>query len=131
MLELMRQFNLDGSNDKRRWEIMNENFNFEQKRIDEMSKQKAMLFDSLIVKQLQFAKECIEEINRLTRLSVPVIASVRAELEIPIDEQVYAEMIERSIKKQKPNIEAFMENIQSLSTTLQGSATDAQKTTPR
>jgi hypothetical protein len=83
------------------------------------------------VKQLQFAKECIEEINRLTRLSVPVIASVRAELEIPIDEQVYAEMIERSIKKQKPNIEAFMENIQSLSTTLQGSATDAQKTTSR
>jgi hypothetical protein len=72
-------------------------------------------------------KECIDETNRLSRLTVPVIASARAELEMPIDKQAYAEVIERSIQKQEANIEAFMENIRSLSTVQQGSAPDAQK----
>lgn len=127
MLELMKQFNLDGARDQRRWEVIDRNFKFEQNRITETSKQQAMLFADLSVKQLQFMKECIDETNKLSRLTVPVIASARAELEMPIDKQAYAEVIEQSIKKQEVNIEAFVENIRSLSTAQQGGAPNAQK----
>jgi|GEM_PF-846036 len=132
MLDLMKQFNLDGEGDKNRLEVINKNFNFEQNRIKETTKQQRMLFADLSMKQLQFTKECIDEANKLSRLTAPVIASARAELEMPINEQAYAEMIERSIKKQEENIEeAFIDNIRSLSSTQQGSAPDAQEPAPR
>jgi len=127
MLELMKQFNLDGSTDKRRWEVINEGFEFEQKRGTETSEKQAMLSTDLSVKMLQFAKECVDEANKLTRLTVPVITSVRAELEMPIDERAYAKVIEEGIKKREAIIEAFMEDIRSLSTAQQGVAADPEK----
>jgi len=113
MLELMKQFNLDGATNQRRWEVIDRSFKFEQSRITETSKQQAMLFADFSVNQVQYMKECIDKAYRLSRLTVPVIASVRAELEMPFDEQAYAEIIEQGIKKQKAEIEAFVENIRS------------------
>lgn len=88
MLELMKQFNLDGATDQRRWEVIDENFKFEQKRIAETSKRLADLYADLSVKQLQFMKECIEETNRLGRLTVPLIASGRANLRCPLTKRL-------------------------------------------
>ncbi len=124
MLELMKQFALDGTTDKRRWEVIDENVKFQQNCITETSEQIAILSADLSVKVLQLAKECIDETNRISRFTVPVIASARAELEMPIDEQAYAEVIEQSIKKQEANIETFMKNILSLSTAQHGGAPD-------
>ena len=126
-IELMKQFNLDGATDKRRWEVIEESFNFEKRRIAETSKQQAILSADLSVKVLQLVKECSDETNKLSRLTVPVIASARAELEMPIDEQAYAEVIEQSIKKTQANMEAFMENIRSLSTAQRGPSADPEK----
>lgn len=127
MIELMKQFNLDGLKDNHRWETINNNFKFEQERVDKISKERDILQKDLLVRQLQFAKECIDEANRLSLFTVPAIVSVRAELEMPIDEQVYAEMIEKNIKKQGAALEAFIESIRSLVATQQGNASNAQK----
>jgi hypothetical protein len=43
MLELMKQFNLDGVTDQRRWEVIDGSFKFEQSRITEASKQQAIV----------------------------------------------------------------------------------------
>jgi hypothetical protein len=131
MVELMKQFALDGTTDKHRWEVIDGNFRLQQNRIAEASKQIATLSAELSVKVLQLAKECIDETNRMSRLTVPVIASARAELEMPIDEQAYAEIVEQSIKKQEANMRAFMENIRSVSTVQQGGAPDGQEPTAR
>lgn len=128
MLELMTQFNLDGATDQHRWEIINKNFEFEQDRISKTSKLQNTSLVDLSVKQLQFMKECIDETNKLSRLVVPVILSARAELEMPIDEQIYAEVIERSIMQQEANIKTFMENI--LTTAQQGNPLDVQNQHP-
>lgn len=127
MIELMKQFNLDGLKDNHRWETINNNFKFEQERVDKISKERDILQKDLLVRQLQFAKECIDEANRLSLFTVPAIVSVRAELEMPIDEQVYAEMIEKNIKKQGAALEAFIESIRFLVATQQGNASNAQK----
>jgi hypothetical protein len=112
MVELMKQFNLDGTIDPNRYHIIESVFKFEQDCIAETSKQHAMLSADISVKQLQFMKECVHETNRMSRLTVPAIVFARAELEMPINEQVYSKIIENSIAKQKDSLEAFMEDIQ-------------------
>ena len=89
------------------------------------------MFRDLAVKQLQLLKECTDETIRLSRFTVPFITSVRAELEIPIDEQAYAEVIERSISKQEASMEDFMEYLRSLLTSQLGSAQEAGESAPR
>jgi len=130
MVELMKQFALEGATDKHRWEVIDGNFKLQQNLIAEASRQTTTLSAELSVKVLQLAKECIDETNRMSRLTVPVIGSARAELEMPIDEQACAEIIEQSIKKQEANMTAFMENIRSLSSVQQGGAREAQERTP-
>jgi hypothetical protein len=116
MLELIKQFTLDGTMDQRRWDLIQGHIKFAQDRFTEASKQHDALLADLSVKQLHLMKECIEEENRLSRLVVPVIVAARTELEMPIDERAYTEIIEESIKKQEASLEAYMENIRSLST---------------
>jgi hypothetical protein len=113
MLELMKQHNFEGSTDQHRWNFLETTFNFEQTRITEATQQQAALSADFAAKQIQLLKQCVEEVNRVSRLTAPVIASARAELEMPIDERAFAELIEQSIKKQEANLEAFLQSIQS------------------
>jgi len=43
MIELMKQFNLEGNTDKRRWEVIQNNFKFEQERINGFLKRRETL----------------------------------------------------------------------------------------
>ena len=131
MLELMKQFNLNGATDQRRLDVINANFQFEQNRIAETYKQQAILFGDLAAKQLQLLKECTDETIRLSRFTVPFITSVRVELEMPIDERAYAEAIEQSIRKQEASMKDFLEYLRSLSTSQLGSAQEARESAPR
>jgi hypothetical protein len=131
MLDLMKQFNLEGATDKHRWEVIQGNFKFEQDRITETSKQHATLLADLFPKELDLVKECMEGTNRLNRLLVPVVVAARRELEIPLDEAAYAKVIEESVKTQEASLNEFMKNIQSLLTAQQSSAPDAPESAPR
>lgn len=131
MLDLMKQFNLEGATDKHRWEVIQGNFKFEQDRITETSKQHAILLADLFPKELDLVKECMEGTNRLNRLLVPVVVAARRELEIPLDEAAYAKVIEESVKTQEASLNEFMKNIQSLLTAQQSSAPDAPESAPR
>ncbi|MFZ0829391.1 MAG: hypothetical protein WAO02_18430 [Verrucomicrobiia bacterium] len=113
MLELMKQHNFEGSTDQHRWKFLEDTFGFEQSRINEATQQQAALLADFAAKQIQLMKECIAEVNRVSRLTAPVIASARAELEMPIDERGFAQLIEQSIKKQEVNLAAFVKSIQS------------------
>jgi hypothetical protein len=134
MLELMKQHNFEGSTDQHRWKFLEDTFSFEQNRITEATQQQAALLADFAAKQIQLMKQCIEEVNRVSRLTAPVIASARAELEMPIDEGAFAELIEQSIKKQEVNLAAFVQSIQSPSTKQPATAAPekpAAKSVPR
>jgi len=131
MLELMKQFKLDGAADQRRWNVIEGNFKFAHDRIAEISKQRGELLTDLSVKQLCYAQECIGETNRLSRLVVPVVVAARAELDIPISEGAYMELMEESIKKQEASLNEFMEDMRSFATTRHSAPPDAPKSVPR
>ena len=77
MLELMKQYNLQGLVDENLWKTIEGNFKFEAKRFDETLEKKTNLLAALIADQLNCLKECAEEINRLSRLLVPAVVAVR------------------------------------------------------
>jgi len=112
MLELMKQFNLDGAADQRRWDLIQRNFGFEQDRIAETLKQHDELAANLCTRQLEYMKECIAENVRLSRLLVPALVAVRAELELPIDRAAYTQLVEQGIEKQETAIGEFLQDLQ-------------------
>lgn len=111
-LELMKQHNLEGSTDQRKFNALQTNFDFETRRIEENSKKMNDLAATLYSEQLQFMEECVEETMRLWRLSVPVVASARKELDLPIDESEYGKLVEEAIYQQRESIKEFRKQIQ-------------------
>jgi hypothetical protein len=113
-LELMKQYNLDGVSDQRKWDVLQRNFDFERHRIDETARKADALASTLYPRQLQFMEECVEETMRLGRLLVPIIVSVRKELELPIDEAEYRKVAEEAVARQVESLREFMQKVRSL-----------------
>jgi len=120
MIELMKQYNLQGLADQQLWQTINENYKFEAKRFDGALEKKTNLSAALIADQLNCLNESVEELNRLSRLLVSVVVAVRKELEIPIDEENYERMIEETIIKQTDNMTHFLDQIRTLATAQYG-----------
>jgi hypothetical protein len=127
MLELMKQHNLSGENDKRKWDIILGNFNFEQQRIDETIKESDDLAAVLYAKQIEFMTDCISEATKLSRLIVPALVAIRKELEMPLDEASYVTVIEESIMHQKAAVSEFIKQVQPWIVSRQEAPGDAPK----
>ncbi len=113
MLELMKQYNISGEKDPRKWDILDKNFKFEQKRIEDAIKEHDGLTSGMNSKQIELMTECINETTKLSRLIAPVLAAVRTELEMPLDEASYVAVIEESILQQKSAFAEFIKQVQS------------------
>jgi len=114
MLELMKQYNLEGAADARRWGVIEKNFEFEQQRIAEITEQHSNLAKTIYLQQIEYAQECIGEVTRLSRLQLPALVAVRRELELPIDEAAYRKIIEDGIAKQEARMSEFFADVQRL-----------------
>lgn len=111
ILELIKQFNISGEADQRKWSMLDQNYTFEATRIDEKIKEQSKCIMQLTSDQIVFMRDCIDEINKLNRLLIPAIKAVRHELEMPFDEISYAMIIEENIMKQQRSIEEFIEKV--------------------
>jgi hypothetical protein len=131
MLELMKQHNLDGAADQRRWGVIQANFDFEQKRVCESATRRDALAASLYPKQIEYMKDCIEETMKLSRLLVPATLSVRSELDLPIDEGTYRQVVEESIKKQEANLREFLQQLRNFIAAQPSTARDAAEAAPQ
>lgn len=125
MLEMMKQYNISGESDSRKWSMIGQNYTFEATRIDETIKEQSKCAIQLTSDQIAFMRDCIEETKKLNRLLIPVIKAVRNELEMPFDEIGYASVIEENILKQEQSVEEFIEKVR-LSVINQLSVVDEQ-----
>ncbi|MDK9717002.1 MAG: hypothetical protein OEL57_03735 [Trichlorobacter sp.] len=111
MISLMKEFNLAGSTDKQRWAAIEQNNDFERKRIYELSEEKIELELQLFPAQMGLARECQSEIAILTELLPPLLKCVRNELQLPFDEISFKQVIEGSQRKQKELINQFIDDV--------------------
>ena len=114
MLELMKLFNIDGLNDKRRWDVIQDSFKFEQDRITKSLQEHKVMSADLRAKQLEFLKECLAENAKLSGLMVPALVAIREELELPVDEIAYRQIMEENLKKQEESLSHFLRDSDSL-----------------
>ncbi|MBU4563802.1 MAG: hypothetical protein KMY53_12385 [Desulfarculus sp.] len=111
-LELMKQHNIEGVVDKRRWEVIQKNFEIEQDTVSKFLEDQRKLSYELETKRLVFAGECVSECSRLGKLLVPALLSARKELDLPIGEDKYREIIQNSLLKQDATMKEVVQQAQ-------------------
>jgi len=121
-LELIKQYNIDGLNDPRKWSVLQQNFEFERDRGAQSTQEVDTLNATLIPMQLQYMDECIGETIKLGRLFTPALFSIRKELELPIDETEFRRISDEATAKQVESLREYIQQLQSL-ITAQSSAT--------
>jgi hypothetical protein len=108
MLEMIKQHNIEGIVDDRRWNTLQNNFDFEQKRIRDGIANQKELHGDLYPRQLEFMRDCVTHTARLSQLLIPVLSSVRAELDLPLDDHAYRAIAKESLENQQAAIDAFV-----------------------
>jgi hypothetical protein len=108
ILELIKQHNIEGIVDQRRWKVLQDNFEFEQKRVNEGLAHRAQLATALQPRHLEFMRECLLSTEQLGEMLIPVLTAVRNELELPLDEAAYREAMMESYAQQQQAIDAFI-----------------------
>ena len=112
-LELMTQYNLEGLTDQRKWNVLQQNFEFEQRRGEEARQEADTLAATLYPMLLQYTKECVGESIRLGGFWMPALFSARKELELPLDEPEYRRIAEEVNAKQVDSLNEFIQQVQS------------------
>ena len=121
-LELIKQYNIEGLADRRKWDVLQQNFEFEGNRGERARQEADTLDTSLIPRQLEFLEEVYAETIKLGRLLTSPLFSIRKELELPIDETEFRRISEEAIAKQVETLKEFVRDLQSLIATQQAAA---------
>lgn len=108
ILEMIKQHNIEGVVDQRRWKVLQDNFEFEQKRINDGLAHRARLAAALQPKHLEFMRQCLSHTEQLGGMLIPVLTAVRRELELPLDEAAYRQAMEESYAQQQQAIDGFI-----------------------
>lgn len=124
MVELMKQYNMDGTNDPKRWDSFQNIFDFERSRIEQTTQQVNTLNALLNPDHLLFLEEVFGETIRLGRLLTPALISIRRELELPLEETEFVKISEEAIAKQTEHLKVFIQQLRSLIATQRAAATE-------
>jgi hypothetical protein len=114
MLELMRHHNIDGVQDPRRFEVIQENFDFEAKRIATTSQEIQLMTADLAAKHGPFAKQCFVEFTKVNRMLIPLLVAARSELELPISHELYVEILQQTEPKLEGHLDELIQSIPAL-----------------
>lgn len=108
ILEMIKQHNIEGVVDQRKWNVLQNNFEFEQKRINDGLSHRAQLAAALQPKHLEFMRLCLSHTEQLGGMLIPVLTAVRSELELPLDEAAYRQAMVESYAQQQQAIDEFI-----------------------
>jgi hypothetical protein len=112
MLELIKQINIDGVRDDRRWNILNDNFEFEQKRIQGWNAAIHSTRLDLYRKQINLLTSLQEEQRAISQLMIPALAAVKAELNLQFNAEEFLSMSEKSFDSQNQEISRLIAKAQ-------------------
>lgn len=111
MIELMRHHNIDGTQDARRFEAIQANYEFEAGRITTTNQELQQMISELSEKHTPLVKGCFVETIRVNRLLIPLLVAARSELELSINKEQYAEILKQAQLKLEGQFDEFIQNI--------------------
>jgi hypothetical protein len=113
MIELMKQYNIDGIHDPQRFSTVQKQFDFEQGRVEQTMQSIDTLNASLNSERLKLLEEVYNQAVQLGRLLTPALLSIRKELELPLDENEYSRISEEAVAKQLESLNEFIQHLRS------------------
>ena len=111
MIDIMRHHNIEGTQDARRFEAIQKNFEFEASRIATTYDEIQRLTAELSARHIPFAKQCFVETTNLNQLLIPVLVAARMELELSISKERYAEILHQTRSNLDEHLDEFIKNI--------------------
>jgi len=97
---------MDGQNIPSEYHILEEKRTSLQEEYEVLSSQLVPLIQNLV-------RDSIDELGRLNQLLVPIVACMRAELELPFDEAFYTTVLSNGHEKLNKHLASFFENYDS------------------
>jgi hypothetical protein len=111
MIELMRHHNIEGSQDVRKFEAIQKNFEFEAGRIATTNQEIQQMTAELFAKHIPFAKQCFAESTNVSRLLIPLLVAARMELELSIGKETYAEILDQTYPKLEGQLDELIQSV--------------------
>jgi hypothetical protein len=111
MLELMRDHNIEGNGDTRRFTVLQRNFESQQNQIKQYVQEQQKLNLTLYSAQLNLAEGCLTLSSKLAKLAVAAVVSVRRELELPIEQAMYVQLTDELRTKQQTDASRFFADV--------------------
>lgn len=110
-LGLIRIESQNGRPDQSKWDALQAHFKFESDLVTVALQKQVPLEQAVSAAQLRLAESIGEDLVRLNSLLAPVIAAVRRELALPIDESSVNELVTRLARKQKEGLSSLVSQI--------------------
>ena len=127
LVELVKRFSLEGEKDPGRWKWVTDSFDLQKKLGADLVQKHNTIANDLYTKQAEFRKECTAENSRLSRLLLPALIAVRAELNMPIGEAVLTGAFEKNLKRQETSLKKQIEERSKLQASQAGIPEDPGK----
>jgi hypothetical protein len=122
--ELMRQYNLDLKTNKREWEVLQTNFDFETQQLDKALEEKHEITLTLQRENYKLVEEAFEEYAKLLQPTIAAIVALRRALELETDEEAIAHVFTKEFSEQRQLVSEYLKKSQNQSEQFLQSAFD-------
>ncbi|MDH3975513.1 MAG: hypothetical protein OEV42_14645 [Deltaproteobacteria bacterium] len=112
-ISMLKNMNLEGIKDKRRWDIINNNIEFEKEERDKFDKDINEYSMTQQKEHLEFTKKSLGYYFEISSLIPDAVLSARDELNLKISTKAYLDIHQDSIAKGKRVFDDFIDNISS------------------
>lgn len=109
LLEQMKQYNLEGLNDISKWNIYQRNYDFAEAARKKLQDTIDELSSEIRPKQIILMRECMDDVMKLAEVQALILASVRKELELGFDKNMYANILNSAIEKSKVTFDKYFQ----------------------
>ena len=110
--ELIR-VSLEGNQDKRLWDTINNNVEFETQQRDKFARDISNLWKVQNKEHLEFTQKCMDRFFEITSLLPDAVLAVREELNLTISNEAYLDIFNRNIEQGKQVFGDFFKKISS------------------
>jgi len=108
ILKMMKEFNLQGIKDERQWNVINENYGFENTQSKEFMSERDLLVEGNKKEICDYSMKCYKSLKEVGTLTANAIAAVREEMNLEFDGESFKELMEKLYRNGEECLEEFL-----------------------
>lgn len=110
-IAIMKNLNLEGNQDKRLWDTINNSVQFETQQRDKFSQEISDLWKTQNKEHLEFTQKCMNKFFEITSLLPDAVLAVREELNLTISNDAYLDIFNKNIEQGRKVFGDFFKKI--------------------